>query len=299
MHRRWLTRSLRILLPLTGALLSSIVGAAAYVVHTMNAPRPRTWRDDYTFSPYEVGVRWERVAFPSEDGVTLRGWWFGHDTESRVVVGLTGHKGVKQDLLGIGSALWRSGTNVLLFDFRGCGESDDAPLSLAHNELQDARSALRYARERLPAASIGIIGYSMGAAIAILTAADDPAVRAVVADSSFASITDVVSDAIRRHRLPASLLVPVADRLNRRLHGYRFGAVRPLQAVRTIAPRPIFIIHGSEDTVTPVAHARMLYEAAGEPKELWIEDGAPHVGAYFSDREGYVRRVTGFFDRWL
>ncbi|HEY0605912.1 MAG TPA: alpha/beta hydrolase, partial [Herpetosiphonaceae bacterium] len=80
-------------------------------------------------------------------------------------------------------------------------------------------------------------------------------------------------------------------------YGYRFQAVRPLDVVGKIAPRPLLIIHGSADAITPVSHARLLYEAAGQPKELWVLENAPHCGGYFVDRPAYVRRVAEFFER--
>jgi fermentation-respiration switch protein FrsA (DUF1100 family) len=51
--------------------------------------------------------------------------------------------------------------------------------------------------------------------------------------------------------------------------------------------------------VTPVTHAEELYQAAGEPKELWIVPGTRHCGAYFVDRPAYVVRVGAFFARAL
>jgi fermentation-respiration switch protein FrsA (DUF1100 family) len=299
MTDRSLLRSLRILLPLGGALISSAVGLAAYVVHALNGPRRPTWRDNYTFTPFEVDVTWEKVEFQSDDGITLRGWWFPRPESRRIVVGLTGHKGGKHELLGIGSGLWRAGNNVLLFDFRGCGDSDSAPLSLAHKELADARAAVAYAQHRVPQGRIGFMGFSMGAAVGILEAAANPTVRAVVADSSFASMSDVVAAAFRRYRLPAGMLVAMTDLLNRWRHGYPFGAVRPVDVVPALSPRPLFIIHGADDRVTPVEHARRLYAAAAEPKELWISDGTPHCGTYFVDRERYVGRVAEFFEMYL
>src|SRR5947209_11575720 len=135
-HR--LARPLRYALPVGGALLSGAVGIAAYTTHVLHTPRRKTWQDEFIFTPWEVQVPHEPVEFPSEDGVKLRGWWFPREGTDSVVIGCTGHRGAKHELLGIGSALWRAHNNVLLFDFRSCGDSDPAPLSLAHNELQDA-----------------------------------------------------------------------------------------------------------------------------------------------------------------
>jgi alpha-beta hydrolase superfamily lysophospholipase len=289
------SRLFRLALPLGGALVTAALGLGAYVVHQLNGPRHRTWRDDYTFSPFEVGVEFEDVEFQTQDGLTLRGWWFPHPETKSVVVALSGHKGAKHDLLGIGSGLWRAGNNVLLFDFRGCGTSDAAPLSLAHRELADARAAVAYVRRRMPDARIGLIGFSMGAAVAILTAISDPEITGVVSDSSFAGISEVVEAAYRRHGLPARILVPIADALNRWRHGYTFSSVRPVDVISRLSPRPVLIIHGADDAMTPVEQANRLYEAAVEPKDLWITENTPHCGTYFVDREEYVHRVAGFF----
>lgn len=289
---------LRYLAPLGGAALAGALGVAFYTIHELNRAQRRDWRDDYTFSPFEVQVDHELVSFVTDDGITLRGWWFTRPESDRVIIGFTGHRGAKHELLGIGSGLWRAGNNVLLFDFRGCGESDPAPLSVGHNEQADARAAVRFARECLPDARIGIIGYSMGGALAILTAATDPAVRAVVADSAYASLREVVAHAYRRRRVPAQVLA-LSDALNHWRYGYPFAALRPVSVVGAIAPRPLLIIHGSADMVTPVAQARQLYAAAGDPKELWIVEGVPHCGGYFADRRAYVEHVADFFDRAL
>jgi alpha-beta hydrolase superfamily lysophospholipase len=287
-------KSLRYVLQVSGALLAGMLGVAAYTAHHISGRR-RSNSEEFTFSPWEVQIEHENISFTTEDGVTIRGWWFARPDSRRVIIGCTGHRGVKTDLLGIGSGLWRAGNNVLLFDYRGCGQSDHALQSLAHHELSDARAAVQYAQQRVADARIGMIGYSMGAAVAIQVAAVDPLIRAVVADSPFATMRDVVAHAFQRRRLPTRPTTELTDVLTRLRYGYRFHAVRPLDVVSRIAPRPLLIIHGTADLTTPVEHARWLYEAAGEPKELWLLEDVPHCGAYFIDRRAYVTRVAEFF----
>lgn len=291
-------KPLRYVLPVGGALLAGAVGVAMYAAHHIHGVQRRA-PDDFGFSPWEVQVEHEPVSFQTEGGITIRGWWFARPESRRVIVGLTGHRGVKQDLLGIGSGLWRAGYNVLLFDYRGCGESDPGPQSLAHNELRDARAAVRYAQQRVPGGSLGVIGYSMGAAVAILLAAAEPAIAAVVADSPFATMRDVVAHAYQRRRLPTRPILDLTDAVTRWRYGYRFQAVRPIDVVGQIAPRPLLLIHGTADLIIPVAHSQRLYEAAGEPKQLWLFPDAPHCAGYFVDRPAYVARVAQFFTEAL
>jgi hypothetical protein len=89
-------------------------------------------------------------------------------------------------------------------------------------------------------------------------------------------------------------MLGLTDTVNRWRYGYRFAAVRPLDVVGCISPRPLLLIHGQDDRTVPAEHARQLYAAAGEPKELWIAPGTPHCGAYFDDRAHYVRKVAYF-----
>lgn len=292
-------RPLRYAASFAGGALAGALGIAAYTGWELNTPQRRGWRDAYTFTPWELGVDYEPVSFEAEDGVTLRGWWLPRPDSDRVIVASTGHKGQKTDLLGISSGLWRAGDNVLLYDYRGCGESDPAPLSVGFHEQRDIRAAVRFARGRVAGARLGLVGFSMGAALSILAAAEDPSIRAVVADSSYAALADVVAAAYGRRRLPAPPLIALSDRYNGWRYGYRYGALRPIDAVGRLAPRPLLIIHGGLDGVTPVEHAHRLYAAAGEPKELWIAEGVQHCGAYFLDREYYVERVAAFFARVL
>jgi uncharacterized protein len=138
----------------------------------------------------------------------------------------------------------------------------------------------------------------MGAAVSILATAKEPAIAALVADSPFTSVHAVVADGVRRVlRLAAEPIVSLAEELIARRHGYRFRDARPIDVVAQIAPRPLLLIHGTEDSVIPVHHGREMFAAAGAPKQLWICEGVDHCGAYFFDRVTYVERVIDFFDR--
>jgi fermentation-respiration switch protein FrsA (DUF1100 family) len=277
-----------------------LVGVAAYATARMNLRTPPTFLSEYTFSPFETQVEgYEEVSLTTEDNLRLSAWWLPRPGSQRVIIGLAGHRSPKSDLLGIGSGLWRAGNNVLLFDWRSRGQSDIAQHSLAYYELRDAEAAVAYAFKRIPEAHLGLIGYSMGASVGLLLAAREPRVAAIVADSPFTGIAEVVAHGAAQLRLPPQLVVPVADRLTSWRYGYRFGAVRPIEAVAAISPRPLLLIHGATDSLIPVSHAHELFDIAREPKQRWIVEGAEHCGAYFADRIGYVTRVAAFFEQYL
>lgn len=245
-------------------------------------------------SPFEVGVQQEDVRFRSADGVDLAGWWLEVPESEVVVIVCHGHRGNKAEMLGIGPGLFRAGNSVLMFDFRGCGESGDGPQSLAHHEQADLEAAVDWVLARRPDAKVAVVGFSMGAATALLTAAEDTRIGAVVLDSPFATMSDVVGNGFRRYRLPSGALVPAADVANRLRYGYAFKQVRPVEAIARIAPRPVLLLHGTEDRVIPYRHALELVEAAEGSVGLVTFEGADHCGGYFQDRRGYIELVAGF-----
>src|SRR5260370_3509446 len=113
----------------------------------------------------------------------LEGWWLGHPATRRVIVGCTGYRGSKSLLVGIGTALWRAGYNVLLFYYHGHGTGRGTPVTLGYRALQDFYGAPNYVRGRIPPAQIRLIGYPTGAPIATMGESNRPEVRAVLADS--------------------------------------------------------------------------------------------------------------------
>lgn len=284
-----------------GALLGG-AGIGYYVANELTRPAHPTPSDDYVFSPFETGADFEDITFPSErDGRRVRGWWLSRPETNRVVVCCPGYRGNRWQLVGIGTALWRAGFNVLLFDYPGHGMDLGRRVTLGYYEVGDFLGALDYVEQRLPSARVGALGYSMGGAVAILGTARRPEVRALVADSAFARHTDVVAQAIQNTiRLPVGpLFASITDVFLPLLAGYHHADVAPIASVARICPRPLLIIHGTQDTTVPEEHAHLLFEAAGEPKEIWLGEGAAHCGTYFLDRAAYVRRVSAFFERNL
>lgn len=270
--------------------VGALAGFTAWTLNATRRPFPA-----YTFTPFEIGVPAEELAFAADDGVRLAGWWFDRPDAETVVICCHGHRGNKSDMLGIGPGLWKAGHAVMLFDFRGNGESEDGPQSLAHHEQRDLAAAVDLVAERHPGARIAVVGFSMGASVAILTAALDRRIEALVLDSPFATMSDVIAASYRRYRLPSEPILPVADLVNRLRYGYEFAAVRPIDAFGALAPRPILLLHGTEDRIIPYRHALDLAEAAGPGTcELVTFEGVDHCGGYFEDRQGYIDRVDSF-----
>lgn len=240
------------------------------------------------------------VVFQSSDGTMLAGWYGAPAGIAATIILCHGVPGDKRDMAGLAAALMDAGFGVLAFDFRGWGESGRTSITLGHREVEDVIAAVKFAEHQAEARThIGVVGLSMGASTAIVAAAKIPAIEAVVADSGYARLDQTVERVTRRFLGPLGSLAARRFReSSERLIGAPL-AVAPIDAIAGISPRPVLIIHGNRDRVTSVGDAYALYDACGNPKTLWIIEGAAHARTRRVGPEEYDRRIIGFFSRHL
>ncbi|MBI4497599.1 MAG: alpha/beta fold hydrolase [Chloroflexi bacterium] len=256
-----------------------------------------------TDDPGNWGMPYETVAFPSQDGTVLRGWFIPGESQAAVILthGLWTNR---QSLLPWAEMLYkRGGMSVLMFDFRAVGESEGETITFGYKERGDVLGALAYLKTRpeVDGGRIGVMGNSLGAAVALMAAGtNNEAFGAVVADSPFESLDAMVGSSFQLLTgLPRLPFGPLVVRIGEWETGLRTSEVMPVRQVANISPTPLLIIHGLQDKLVPYVQSRALFEAAQEPKELWLVAGADHVGARKVAREEYEDRVIAFFQRHL
>ncbi len=285
---------------LIGVPLLAYVSLSAVLYRRLFVAPRSEWLDDFMFTPFEFQADYEEVDLATADGVAFGAWFFRQTGSRQVIVISPGHKGRRQDVLGIAIALWRKGFNVLCYSYRGMPASDSATVTMGVREVQELAAAIAFARRRVRDARIGLLGYSMGAVVSLLGAAGDPSVEALVLDSPFSDLRQVLKENVRRHLLlPGGPFVAAVSVWMRLRHSLRLADACPIAVLSGLEPRPLFFIHGGADVITVPQHSRRLYDAYRGPREIWIVQGAPHTGGYFDDRPLYVERVAGFFARNL
>ncbi len=253
----------------------------------------------YCGPPSDIGLEYTDVEFSAADGTALRGW-FVPAPSRRAVLFSHGRSAGRWMASKYLRALHAAGLNVLTFDFRAHGASAGDFSSLGFHERTDLFAALDYLERQRGMRSIGIAGFSMGAAAGILAMAEDQRVRAGLFESPFANASDQVADGARAgFGLPRFPLVPIVMRLYALRGGMDLARMNPENAVRTIAPRPVFIIHGEEDPAIAIEHGRRVFAAAGEPKQSWWVRGGHHVDSWNMDREQSERLTVEFFTKNL
>lgn len=264
------------------------IRVASRVAATLHPPRARVTAPD-SVAPLLP------VALTTADDVVLHGWYVPSRNGAAVVLA-HGHGAQRAQLGFEARALERRGYGLLLFDFRGHGESAGRTVTWGAAEQLDLEAAIDYLAHRpeVNARRIGALGFSMGAMIVAMVAARDPRVQAAVMEGGYTSVEEMISHDERRYHWWSERAAVAALRR----FGIPIDSVRPVDVICRISPRPVLIVNGAEDEDTPPAVAMRLYDAACAPKSIWF---IPHAGhATYALGGSRLAAVIGdFFDRAL
>lgn len=252
--------------------------------------------------PSNYGIAYEEVHFTSRDKLKLFGWWIPAKDARGTIILCHGQEGSMDRDTKRMVALHNAGFNVFMFDFRAHGRSEGLIVTFGMYEKEDLLGALDYLVEERHIESVGVIGYSMGAAVALITAALSERICSVVADSSFGRLTRSIAGWFRLRALP----IPLAREMARWIliacsvstEG-RLDQTDPVRWTVHIGPRPILFIFGSRDPYVSKKEIRRMVSLAAGPTEVWTVPGAGHRGAYDANPEAYNNRIVDWFERTL
>ena len=285
------------------AFLYAAVSISLALILNYRSPTP------ITETPATLGLNYRDVSFLSrEDHLLLRGWFIpgvlpnGHLTVERTVIQVHGASNNRTMALDVSGALAQSGVAVLTFDVRGNGESTPAPNGGGYFEQRDVLGAVDFLRSGpLPypelgrPRAIGGWGISVGGDALIYAAVQEPAIKAIVIDSAYATIGEYIEPAFG----PYSPFIPGVRFTTQILYGIDYANVRPVDVVAKIAPRPLFFIQGAADVdVLPSNMTELAAAASAAPGahvQTWLVPNARHVEAYRSMRSTYVDHLVAFF----
>ena len=253
-----------------------------------------------------LGVTPEKVEFEGRDGKMLSGWFVpapeGTSRPGPCVVLVQGYGGYKEQMAGYARTVRDGGFSSLLFDTCGSGLRRGEPVTLGYKERWQLMDAVHYVRNRSDVDSerVGVLGVSMGAASALLAAAEDPSIKAIVSDSAYADLSEMIKPGLRAFvGSPSLLFAPLIVFYAETMLGLKSREIRPDLAAAHLGDRPVLVIHGADDGLTDPKAADAIYEAASGPKELWVVPECQHGCAPLVAPEEYKRRVNSFFQRAL
>lgn len=250
-------------------------------------------------TPADVGLDYEEMTLATDDGLTLAGWYIPSQNGAAVIL-LHGYGTNRLEMIGRAEMLARHGYGVLLYDERASGESGGEVRSFGWADAADVPLALTFLEERdeVEAGRIGILGFSLGGAIAVRAAAETDRIRAVVAEepglAAVGDLPELTSFSERWLAVTYRLLFLGLE--------WRSGVRQPggvVEGLARLPPRPLLLIAAGPSEGTGHWLVRHFYECAGEPKSWWHVPEAGHGQIPALRPEEYERRIVGFFDQAL
>ena len=287
-----LTRLLRTFLIVAGVALA-FLACAAWLAGTL------LLHPDHRYPIPAPGRGVEAVRFSASDGVALKGWWWpGRDPE-RAVLLLHGLHADRLQMLPRAKWLHESGYSVLLFDFRGCGESGGSA-TFGYRERLDVEAALRFLREERRVGETVVIGQSSGAAAALMAVdAWTEGMKGAVLESPFDRLDNAVRIRVRRVVGPLEpavsplLLVQVRLRL-----GFPAEDLAPLEAIHR-GRCPVLIGFGGRDPFVTQKLLGAFFGEAPYPATLWVVQKAGHADLHRFNPKSYQEKVGDFLGKTL
>jgi uncharacterized protein len=277
-----------------------IVAGAATMVAGVGAVGP-WWLGSRLVKPVQHAVPLP-ADFPARaltiPGTRIAAWWLDQGAGTPVVLLLHSIRADRSSMLSRARLLVRHGFSVALIDLQAHGETPGAAITFGWRESADVRAARAWLAREAPGRRVGVIGCSLGGA-AVLLGPQPVGFDAVVLEAVYPRFRRAIENRIRiRLGGLAPLLTPlVLVQLEPRL-GISPAELEPVRSMARLGA-PVLVVAGSRDEHTTAAESDDLFQAAIEPKGLWVVDGARHQDLFAYDPAGYEAQVVGFLRKYL
>jgi uncharacterized protein len=284
------------LAPIGAAYLGRQIGPSA--LHPMHLNPVRLEETAQMLAP--TGSTKEDFSVFTTDGVQLSGWKIrAASPNGDWVLIFHGVADNRTGMLGYADFLLRDGYSVVMTDARAHGSSGGDMATYGWKERYDTVAVANHLYLTEKVRRLHAFGVSMGAALALQSAAVEPRISGVVAEDPFANLREVSYDYAGLHFSPLlgkTLFRPASIAGMNAMA--KAGGFNPDDdsPERAVAARsfPVLLICGTRDYIIPCRHAERIYKAASGPKELWIVNGAEAASALGRAPVEYEQRVIHF-----
>jgi pimeloyl-ACP methyl ester carboxylesterase len=265
-----------------------VLGSLAILIMAIRPPRLHL-----PYEPGQFGLAVEDVRITADDGIRLAAWLVPRPGRPAVVL-LHGYPADKRDMLGLAAHL-HGRFAVLLVDQRHFGESEGRVTTLGQRERRDLRRVVDWLAAR-GTEPVGVFGLSMGGAVALMAAAEDPRIRAVVAVAPFADLRRLARDLYGFLWVAKYPLVELTVLWGRLLLGEDLTRPSPVELGARLRI-PVLLVHNRADEQIGFHHAEAWRAAlAGNPRARFH---FPDAGHHQELPAGLPALVDAFFAEHL
>lgn len=264
--------------------------------------QPRRRNEDFYLKlnhpvkPEDIKADYELFNLNIEENLNLKGWIINSEKNpTGTIVYLHGVGDCKIAGLPFAKYLSLNGYRVVLYDSRSHGESDGKFCTYGFYEKHDLVKVINFLQDKYKITEVGIFGTSMGAAVALQTAAIEKRIKAVISENSFSTLRKIFDDYQKRIiKIPFHYLRNLVITHSEFIAHFKAREVSPLEAVKKITA-PILFVVSKMDKHINYKYTLQLYEAATGKKELYIIENASHIDAWDVGGEDYHKKVFEFF----
>ncbi len=247
-------------------------------------------------TPEKLGLEYEEVRFPTENNRTLYGWWIPAEEDSKqapILILVHGWSRNLGRMLRYIQHLHPFNYNLLAFDARHHGSSDQDDHASMYKFGQDVKAAVQYALTRdIDKNKVGVIGLSIGGAGSIYAAAIEPAIKAVVTVGAPAHPVDVMQHEFKKLHIPAFFRWLILKQIEIKM-GVKYEQFAPVNNIAK-ADASFLVIHGEDDKVVPPHQGEKLNKAARPGQcDYWLISERGHSNCHHEP--GFWERVDTFF----
>ncbi|MCG2725354.1 MAG: alpha/beta hydrolase [Elusimicrobia bacterium] len=279
----------------------ALFGCAVFIAYLKSDSIIKPERTPLNILPEHFSLAYESIQLTAGDGVFLKGWFIPSvkGESDKTIIICHGRGSNKGEILRDTHFLAEEGYNLFYFDFRASGESKGLVSTLGYLETKDFKAAYEFLKKYKSeeAKHIGLLGLSMGSAVAIYEASKNKDIKCLVAENAFYSFTRVIANwSWLRMKMPYWPLVPITLFFVRMKLKVDPDFYSPRYNIGGVV-NPILFINAEHDDLVPIKDGKKLFnKCSSEKKELWIVPGAAHAKCAEVSGENYRKKIKNFFN---
>lgn len=242
----------------------------------------------------------EYVTAESFDKLKLIGRYYKNGNSDRTIMLFHGYRSAaKRDFSCAIKMYYEMGLNVLLVDQRAHGKSEGRVITYGVKESRDVLSWIELILQRYGQKQIFLDGLSMGATTVMLSTRLNlpPHVKGIIADCGFSSPAQIIKIVAKKNfHINGAIAVPLMNLLCKLFADFSLYELSAEEVLKT-SKIPIFILHGKNDGLVPYEMSVKAFNAANNPKEIHLVEGADHGMSFLKDTENVSRKLSDFINR--
>lgn len=233
----------------------------------------------------------------SESGMETAAWFSDVEGSAATILLLHPIRADRRAMLGRAKLFHERGYSTLLIDLQAHGESPGDAITVGYRERMNVLAAIEWIKKRNPDRKIGVVGWSLGGAAALLSESQEIDVLAL--ELVYPTISEAVNNRIGKrlgplkHALTPILLAQLQPRI-----GVSAAELRPIDRIAEMTC-PVLVACGEHDVHTTLSESKRLFEAAPEPKQFVVFEGAAHQDLLRYNPKKYADTVVAFFEQNL